>query len=384
MARTTAEPDGGVRRACRPEALPRCDVQYSNDTPPITLFAHSRGRRQPVLIGDHSRYPSPTLDRPRGDARDSPVPAAAHLARGLRNSGPALRPKCLSAEFSSGAAKGGPRYLDGGRKRAPPAQPRVEVRRDPCYAVVRTRRRARARIPLVDFGKPDELRRWLGEQPRQVSIALAARAALRVLAIIGTPSATAGTGPLLLADAIHVQTHFRLLSTAWAAFGQSFGDPWIAARARSAAAARLPIGTLFTSPAASTARLSAATVVGALTTSGQDSIDTLVAAIREAYSAEAEFPDDARGASALAGDVEFLAGRGALRLNREPLWPNRPPTWFDPRWRDLKAFLQRVHQDWQVWTIWYDDRLARRVNSIPREVAYVDVSDELWARGRRR
>jgi hypothetical protein len=156
---------------------------------------------------------------------------------------------------------------------------------------------------MVDFGNPDELRRWLGEQPRQVGIALAARSALRVLPLIGTPSATAGTGPLLLADATHVQTHFRLLSIAWAAFGQSFGDPWIAARARSAAAARLPIGTLFTSSAASTARLSAAAVVRALTTSGQDSIDALVGAIRDAYSAEAEFPDDARSASALAGDV---------------------------------------------------------------------------------
>jgi hypothetical protein len=222
---------------------------------------------------------------------------------------------------------------------------------------------------MVDFGNPDELRRWLGEQPRQVGIALAARSALRVLPLIGTPSATAGTGPLLLADATHVQTHFRLLSIAWAAFGQSFGDPWIAARARSAAAARLPIGTLFTSSAASTARLSAAAVVRALTTSGQDSIDALVGAIRDAYSAEAEFPDDARSASALAGDVEFLARRDALLLNRVPLWPNRLPTWFDPRWRDLKAFLQRVHQDSKIWTTWYDDRLAGRVNSIEREAS---------------
>jgi hypothetical protein len=196
-----------------------------------------------------------------------------------------------------------------------------------CAAIHATRSSGRGRESMVDFGKSDELRRWLGEQPRQVGIALAARSALRVLPMIGTPSTTAGTGPLLLADAIHVQAHFRLLSIAWAAFGQSLGDPWIAARARSAAAVSLPIGTLFTSPAASTARRSAANVVRALTTSGQDSIDALVAAFQEAYSAEAEFPGDARGASALAVDVEFLADRAVLHLARVPLWSSRPPAW---------------------------------------------------------
>jgi hypothetical protein len=71
---------------------------------------------------------------------------------------------------------------------------------------------------MVDFGKPDELRRWLGEQPRQVGIALAARSALRVLPIIGKPSAVGGTGALLHADSVIVQTQFRRLSIAWLAF----------------------------------------------------------------------------------------------------------------------------------------------------------------------
>jgi hypothetical protein len=44
----------------------------------------------------------------------------------------------------------------------------------------------------------------------------------------------------------------------------------------------------------------------------------------------------------------------------------------------LKIALTNAQQDWQVWTTWYDDRLDGRVNPIEREVAYVDVPDELW------
>jgi hypothetical protein len=61
-----------------------------------------------------------------------------------------------------------------------------------------------------------------------------------------------------------------------------------------------------------------------------------------------------------------------------PLWLNRPPAWAEPRWRELKVALTNVQEDWQVWTTWYDDRLAGKVNPIEREVAYVDVPDELW------
>jgi hypothetical protein len=228
---------------------------------------------------------------------------------------------------------------------------------------------------LVNFGNSNELRSWLGTQPRHVGIALAARSALRVLPMIGLPSA----GALTLADAKIVQAHFRALSVAWIAFGQYAGDRRlrITARAGLAAAVSLPIGTFSTSLAASAARRSAAEAVRTLVNAGQRSTDALAAAISEAFSAEAEFPE-ARGVWALAGDVEFLAGRDASLLSDVPLWLNRPPTWAVPRWRDLKELLSDAEENWQVWTIWYDDRLDGRVNSLEREVAYVDVRDDLW------
>jgi hypothetical protein len=70
-------------------------------------------------------------------------------------------------------------------------------------------------------------------------------------------------------------------------------------RAQAAARVSLPIGTLFTTPAASAARRSAAEVARAFTVIGQQRLDALLAAISEVFLAEAEFPE-ARGVSALA------------------------------------------------------------------------------------
>jgi hypothetical protein len=233
-------------------------------------------------------------------------------------------------------------------------------------------------IPLIDFGNPDELRRWLRTQPRQVGIALAARSALRVL-----PSATIRTGAITLADLVIIQNHFRLLSIAWIAFGSFPVDRGlrIAARARSAAAVSLPIGTLSTSPAASAACRSAAEVARAVANTGRKSSDAVIAAINEAFSAEAN-EADARLVSALADDISLLDSslRSFLRGN-VPLWRNGVPTRLEPRWREMKSLLLNLPQDWQVWTIWYDDRLDGRVRSTGREVAYVDLPDEIWAQG---
>src|SRR5262249_14307048 len=148
---------------------------------------------------------------------------------------------------------------------------------------------------------------------------------------------------------------------------------------KSAAAITPQIGTLAISPAISAAHRSAAQVMRAVSTEGQTSSDALVAAINEAFAAEAEFRDP-RGGSALTGDIASLAGRDPSCLPDAPLWLNRPPTWAEPRWRDLKAALLNAQQKWQVWTVWYDDRLDGKVNSPAGEAAYVDVPDEFWRR----
>ena len=44
----------------------------------------------------------------------------------------------------------------------------------------------------------------------------------------------------------------------------------------------------------------------------------------------------------------------------------------------MKAALHAAKQDWQVWTIWYDDRLEGRVRDKTRELAYVRIEEALW------
>src|SRR5258708_26305964 len=134
---------------------------------------------------------------------------------------------------------------------------------------------------MVDFGNPDELRRWLPAQPRELGIALAARSALRVLPMIGLQSATVGTGPLLRSDTFNIQTCFRCLSTAWIAFGPNLGDRIlpISGRARSAAAVTPQIATLFTTPAPSAALRSAAEAARFLASTMPSRSQSLVTAI---------------------------------------------------------------------------------------------------------
>jgi hypothetical protein len=47
----------------------------------------------------------------------------------------------------------------------------------------------------------------------------------------------------------------------------------------------------------------------------------------------------------------------------------------------MKAALHAAKQDWQVWTIWYDDRLEGRVRDKTRELAYVRIEEALWDQG---
>ena len=49
--------------------------------------------------------------------------------------------------------------------------------------------------------------------------------------------------------------------------------------------------------------------------------------------------------------------------------------------REMKKSLIDAGQEWDVWTNWYEDRLAGRVRDEEIELAYVQIDNDLWDRG---
>ncbi|MDG2285642.1 MAG: hypothetical protein P8N43_08945, partial [Alphaproteobacteria bacterium] len=81
------------------------------------------------------------------------------------------------------------------------------------------------------------------------------------------------------------------------------------------------------------------------------------------------------------------AGASAEELMRDPLWLYGFPAEVRDAWRSLKADLRSVNPNWSVWTDWYEDRLVggERPNGRPviqaleRERLLIDDVD--WEKG---
>jgi hypothetical protein len=232
---------------------------------------------------------------------------------------------------------------------------------------------------MIDFTDEQEVERWLEGKPREVGIALAARSALRVLPLIGFPLAGMAAGTLPIANARVIQSTFRALAVSWIA-SSPFGGPSrlrIEARASQASEATsgVPPIVYWQSPAASSVWLSAGAAARAVFSTGTERARAIVSAIGFARLAEAGGADPS-SVVALAHDA--AQENPSTLYGIMPLWPDGQPAREAQHWQTLKMALHDARQNWQVWTIWYDDRLDGRTNSTEREEAYVDVPDDLW------
>jgi hypothetical protein len=236
--------------------------------------------------------------------------------------------------------------------------------------------------PLAEIHNTKELKAWLQSQSRAVSVAFAARAALRVLPFVQEALRHKPNDIVLRV--------FGNLAFAWVAAGYSV---------RQKAPPTIDVGHFGLASSAATSAGMAAHVARVIVSKpslaaaevfncAEDAFATTQAAI-----SSAAFSDPAAAANMVA-DAELAfwsavsidatgveAGATASNVAHWPLWPQRQPDWLESLWLEMQDALLGAGQEWGVWTIWYRDRLEGRVNDETREFAYVRVEEALWSKG---
>ena len=237
---------------------------------------------------------------------------------------------------------------------------------------------------MVEFLKREDIENWLNDKPREVSVAIAARAALRVLPLMNRARKAENFESAILLPVFH--------GTAIPAFAGTWPNAGMAIAATRAARAA---DAVYAADAAYAARAvdAAYAAYAARAVDAAYAADAARAAYAAAYAARAA-ADDARAAyAAVSKDaaflVRFLDGdleQGLLELTRTPLWPDHDlslPEEISKNWRALKThLLSREDENWQVWTDWYEDRLngfASRDPKMELEKARIErLTDEDW------
>lgn len=215
-----------------------------------------------------------------------------------------------------------------------------------------------------DPGNFDAFSDWLEKQPREWSVTIAARVALRVL-----PLARTSENPASL-----ILSTFR--ATAIARFAAKYPNRATASAASAAASAVTSVGSFpvtsaveAVTDAAYAASVSAAVVKAA--------IDAGAAA------ASAASADDHANA-ATKSDAERLHRKEltAVELARDPLWPGLPPPRIGGMWQGLVQQLSTQAAHWSVWIDWYDDVVSGAAHDEAEDAAFTDIPDELpWDDG---
>lgn len=233
--------------------------------------------------------------------------------------------------------------------------------------------------PLAEIRNREELEAWLRKQPREVAVAFAARAALRVLPVLQRAHGQAG-GAVFFGDI--VLPVFRAAGVTWVAVKYPTQVTGLAAAADSAEAARAAAAA---SADTVDARRASTVAFAAVLAVHATVLAAVVAASNAATSADnaALAASDPAFWSAVSGDATRIEEEkdSASIIACSPLWPNGQPEELASLWKDMKAALRAEKQDWDVWTDWYEDRLDGRVRDEQRELAYVLIEDALRNQG---
>jgi len=224
---------------------------------------------------------------------------------------------------------------------------------------------------MVEFRDSDDVREWLKDKPSEVTVALAARAALLVT-------------PLLVRavrredDSIHEDFFLPVLRSGASAIAYSVAPEKAVAAAAAAAYAAAAAAADAAADADAYAYAAAAYAAAA----------AAYAAAAYAYAADAADAADAAADAMVWRELSVIATRlddGATHSDvvTWPLWlSDDEPDWSRNHWRDLKNhFAKFPDENWQVWTDWWEDRRDGKPYNIDMEREIVLIKDEDWKRG---
>ena len=226
-----------------------------------------------------------------------------------------------------------------------------------------------------DFRLHGELRRWLAEQPQEVAVVIAARAALRVLPLT-TPALTEARSSLWMES--------RLLSC----WGHILGcrrsphiDPALRAAARAAAdvashaAVEVATRAIFTAAARAADAAAASGAPPAPSPSPLRVPPLTPPPPPPPPSTWPLTPLPATGRCRRRGRCRWSSDRRGTAIVRAcrpgaSLWRmNGRPKPIEEAWTRLKTVLLAASDGWDVWIEWYEDRLAARPADLDLEGA---------------
>ena len=233
----------------------------------------------------------------------------------------------------------------------------------------------------LEISSREELENWLErlppEQGQWVAVAIAARAALRVVPLVATDAKRGVSfedltfsvffaAALARVAAVYPSRASELRAANAAANAANVAFAKTAANAAAFAAFAADAATFAADPFANAAAFAAAPFTNAANAAAN--------AANAAAFANAANANTLAGAanalwSAVSRDANFIASVGTARaLAREPLWSGIEPDWSTKHWKLLQDALPREN-DWQVWIDWYERR--RKGVSDPEEIEFV-------------
>jgi hypothetical protein len=237
------------------------------------------------------------------------------------------------------------------------------------------------RRPSVDPGNRDAFEKWLASKPPSWSVVIAARAALRLLPLIGPNKISARNAEIL------VLPIFR--ASAIARFAAVYPNRATGARAVDAADAAADAAS--DTPAATVVTLAARAAASALATAFAARAAAAAFAARAVVAAPAvafAAPDAAAAFAAVGSDVLKLDDGGSTpkQLGCSQLWPGTLPESVASAWQKKSAQLRNRGSHWLVWIDWYDGVLGGSPSAPQRseawEMAFTDIEHPLpWDEG---